>query len=708
MVRLEARPANVEGAGAVTLRDLVRQALRMRPDRLVVGEVRGAECVDLLAALNTGHEGGCGTVHANAPEGLPARIEALAVAAGLDRAAVHAQLAAGLDIDRPPGAGSRRSSGAWVRWVCSSGPPMAWFASFPRSPSSRPGLPSGSGRRGARPAARSARAMIRSKNSLWALAACGGVRRRVRLRPGRRAPATAAPRSRHRDDALLGARRHSLWAAGVPAPALWGATVMVTGLITALSSDSAVLAALSLVAGAVLARTLRGRLRQQALERRQDAVVDLCTALAAELRAGVAAPEALERTAFGPAHAEVVVRRALSAARSGGDVAQGLRWDAAAPGAEGLGAVAACWEVAMGSGAAMSPALRMLARGLRAEQAHRREVAATLAAPRATARLLALLPGVGILMGTGLGVDPLGLLLGTPLGAVLLVTGGGLALVGMIWTERLARAADPSRSVTTWWVVLAAVLSSGAVAVWPHPAADSRRRLRAVSTRPISGPARVDARGTPSRQRRGFTRHPAFGRRAAAGLAAVGTAVLIGGALGLAVGGVVGTAFERILRGLEPAAVRRRRTAVRDALPGAADLLAACLTAGAPIETATATVARAVGGPLGEHLDSVIRSVRLGSSPVQAWTAAALDPELAPLATALARASRGGAPPADVMAGAAEDLRDRRRTEASMAAQRVGVHAIAPLALCFLPAFVLLGIVPLVVGLAQQLFRGSW
>ena len=98
VVRLEARPANVEGAGAVTLRDLVRQALRMRPDRLVVGEVRGAECVDLLAALNTGHEGGCGTVHANAPEGLPARIEALALAAGLDRAAVHAQLAAGLDI----------------------------------------------------------------------------------------------------------------------------------------------------------------------------------------------------------------------------------------------------------------------------------------------------------------------------------------------------------------------------------------------------------------------------------------------------------------------------------------------------------------------------------------------------------------------------------------------------------------------------------
>jgi pilus assembly protein CpaF len=97
-VALEARPANVEGAGLVTLRDLVRQALRMRPDRVVVGEVRGAEVVDLLAALNTGHEGGCGTLHANSADDVPARFEALGVAAGLPRAAVHSQLGAGVDV----------------------------------------------------------------------------------------------------------------------------------------------------------------------------------------------------------------------------------------------------------------------------------------------------------------------------------------------------------------------------------------------------------------------------------------------------------------------------------------------------------------------------------------------------------------------------------------------------------------------------------
>ncbi|MFT4295199.1 MAG: TadA family conjugal transfer-associated ATPase, partial [Micropruina sp.] len=98
VLRLEARPANAEGAGAVPLAALVRQALRMRPDRLVVGEVRGAELTDLLTALNTGHEGGCGTLHANSASDVPARLEALAALGGLPRAALHAQAAAALDV----------------------------------------------------------------------------------------------------------------------------------------------------------------------------------------------------------------------------------------------------------------------------------------------------------------------------------------------------------------------------------------------------------------------------------------------------------------------------------------------------------------------------------------------------------------------------------------------------------------------------------
>lgn len=98
VVRLVARIANVEGAGAITVRDLVRQALRMRPDRIVIGEVRGAEVVDLLTALNTGHDGGAGTVHANSPREVPARLEALAALGGMGRAGLHSQLAAAVQV----------------------------------------------------------------------------------------------------------------------------------------------------------------------------------------------------------------------------------------------------------------------------------------------------------------------------------------------------------------------------------------------------------------------------------------------------------------------------------------------------------------------------------------------------------------------------------------------------------------------------------
>jgi pilus assembly protein CpaF len=113
VVRLEARPPNVEGRGEVTIRQLVRNALRMRPDRIVVGEVRGAEALDLLMALNTGHEGSLSTVHANSPEEALRRIEVLALMAGvgLPHAAVREQVADAFDLvvhqARQPG-GERR------------------------------------------------------------------------------------------------------------------------------------------------------------------------------------------------------------------------------------------------------------------------------------------------------------------------------------------------------------------------------------------------------------------------------------------------------------------------------------------------------------------------------------------------------------------------------------------------------------------------
>jgi pilus assembly protein CpaF len=120
VVRLEARPPNVEGRGEVTIRRLVRNALRMRPDRIVVGEVRGPEALDMLMALNTGHEGSLTTVHANSPEEALRRIETLALMAGvgLPHAAVREQVADAFDLvvhqARRPGGERRVTSVAEV------------------------------------------------------------------------------------------------------------------------------------------------------------------------------------------------------------------------------------------------------------------------------------------------------------------------------------------------------------------------------------------------------------------------------------------------------------------------------------------------------------------------------------------------------------------------------------------------------------------
>jgi pilus assembly protein CpaF len=100
VVALETRVANAEGRGAITIRDLVRNALRMRPDRIVVGEVRGTECIDMLAAMNTGHEGSMTTLHANSPRDALARLETMTLSAqsGLPLPAIRNQIASAIQL----------------------------------------------------------------------------------------------------------------------------------------------------------------------------------------------------------------------------------------------------------------------------------------------------------------------------------------------------------------------------------------------------------------------------------------------------------------------------------------------------------------------------------------------------------------------------------------------------------------------------------
>ena len=100
VLRLESRPKNIEGEGEITIRDLVRNALRMRPDRIIVGEVRGAEALDMLQAMNTGHEGSLSTVHANAPRDALNRLETMVLMAGyeLPLRAIRSHVSSALDL----------------------------------------------------------------------------------------------------------------------------------------------------------------------------------------------------------------------------------------------------------------------------------------------------------------------------------------------------------------------------------------------------------------------------------------------------------------------------------------------------------------------------------------------------------------------------------------------------------------------------------
>lgn len=193
------------------------------------------------------------------------------------------------------------------------------------------------------------------------------------------------------------------------------------------------------------------------------------------------------------------------------------------------------------------------------------------------------------------------------------------------------------------------------------------------------------------------------GRAGAAGLAALAGFVLIGGGFGVLAGCGVGVAGWFGLGRLEPAARSRARDQAVAAVPLVADLLAAALVAGCPPLLAAEVVGAAVGGPLGERLVESAAGARLGVEPATAWSALAADPQLRPLARALSGAASRGASPVAVLERVAQDGRDSARWAGEERARALGAKAAAPLGLCFLPAFVLLGIVPVVATTAIPL-----
>ncbi|MFJ3922770.1 type II secretion system F family protein [Streptomyces sp. NPDC090022] len=227
----------------------------------------------------------------------------------------------------------------------------------------------------------------------------------------------------------------------------WGEVACVAaGLLLALLGGSV----LPLVAGALavplVRRRLRARERARARGARAERVVALCGAAVGELRAGAqpgqALSAALRRTVTGPGGPGPREAGVLAAAAFGGDVAGALRQAAREPGAQGLAGMAACWRVSVDGGAGLAAGLERLEGALRAERDRQESLRAQLAGARSTAVVLALLPVVGLLMGTALGADPLRVLLHTPMGLGCLLVGGVLEVLGLVWCRRIVRAGE--------------------------------------------------------------------------------------------------------------------------------------------------------------------------------------------------------------------------------------------------------------------------
>ena len=233
------------------------------------------------------------------------------------------------------------------------------------------------------------------------------------------------------------------------------------------------------------------------------------------------------------------------------------------------------------------------------------------------------------------------------------------------------------------------LLTAAAVLCWP---VRSPMAVRAGWLATRGGTSRPPARAGPADARR---------RWLLAGATGLAAGLLVGGGPGVMAAGLVAVGGERLLRRGGRDGARAGSGAEAD-LPVAGDLLAVCLEAGLPVGGALAAVAGALPGPLGPELATVAALYRLGAAPRRAW--ADVPAELAALGRVLVRAGESGSTVVPALRSLAADVRAEQRTRADAAVRRAGVWVLAPLGACFLPAFLCLGVVPLVLGIAADVF----
>jgi tight adherence protein B len=244
---------------------------------------------------------------------------------------------------------------------------------------------------------------------------------------------------RRLETAVLGEPRGPRWRLRLAGAWPTALSAIALGILSSLLARSTVLAVLVPFGAWRAYRAWTAHSARQAVERRQSEVIELCVTVCSELHAGRQARDALRDAAAG-ACPDLAVHLA-GPLGAGDDVVNVLRAAAKTPGREALAALAACWQVAEG-GAGMTAAIGELADSLRADRAQHRELEAELAGIRTSARLLAMLPAVGLIIGSGMGLSPVPMLLHTGIGEVCLVLGLAFVLGGVMWMDRIARSAE--------------------------------------------------------------------------------------------------------------------------------------------------------------------------------------------------------------------------------------------------------------------------
>ncbi|GGO89310.1 type II secretion system F family protein [Wenjunlia tyrosinilytica] len=258
-------------------------------------------------------------------------------------------------------------------------------------------------------------------------------------------------------------------------------------------------------------------------------------------------------------------------------------------------------------------------------------------------------------------------------------------------------------------VLLAGLLAlSGAAVVWSSLAAGRRASAAREQAERLTGGETVNG-SPPGRLRLIRARWPGQGEGAPRGIpaavaAGAGAALFVGGLAGVAMGALVAVGVRVWQRRAASSAMSPEQAAEADRarrqLPLAADLLAACLAAGADPRLAAEAVGGSLGGPVGGRLSRVAAELRLGGDPALCWARFGAAPGMSVLARPMERACGSGAPPVRPMAALAAQCRSEAARELQTRARKAGVLATAPLGLCFLPAFLVVGVVPMVIGLA--------